>query len=100
MPIVDSFGKQVAARLLDFFGSATPWHRALWCSSVCMALDEVVEASQAHRAGVLSEESLRNAMKAVMILAGPDPGVGPEQVKRSLQQSLAKPLVANGVEFS
>jgi hypothetical protein len=99
MPIVDPFGTRVVARLLDFFGSGTPWYRRLWCSSALLTLDEVLEASYALRAGILSEDLFGATVQVALSLAGPDPGVGTTEAKRALQQSLKKSIVPDGVDF-
>jgi hypothetical protein len=101
MPIVDSFGKRVVARLLDFFASSTPWYRRLWCPSVLLALKEVIEASHAVRAGVLGEEALASAVQSANLLAAVDPGVGGKEAKRALQQAFGrKNIVPDGVDYS
>jgi hypothetical protein len=99
MPIVDPFGARVVARLLDFFGSGTPWYRRLWCSSALLALEEVLEASYALRAGILSEDLFAATVRDALSLAGPDPGVGTKEAKRALQQALKKNIVPDGVDF-
>jgi hypothetical protein len=102
MPIVDPFGTRVVARLLDFFGSGIPWYRRLWCSSSLLALEEVLEASYASRAGILGEELFGSTVQAALSLAGPDPGIGTKEGKKALQQALQalkKNIAPNGVDF-
>src|SRR5579883_767474 len=102
MPIVDPFEKRVVARLLDFFGSGIPWFRRLWCSSALLALEEVLEASYAIRAGILGEELFGATVQVASSLAGPDPGVGTKEAKRALQQALQglrKNTLPDGVDF-
>jgi hypothetical protein len=99
MPIVDAFGMRVVARLLDFFGSGTPWYRRLWCSSTLLALEEVLEASYASRAGILSEDLFGTTVQSALALLGPDPGVGTREAKRALQQALKKNIAPDGVDF-
>jgi hypothetical protein len=101
MPIVDPFEAHVAARLLDFFGGSTPWYRRLWCPSVALTLKEILEASHAMRAGILSEETFATAVQSATLLAGPDPGVGSKEEKRALQHALAKKsIVPDGVDYA
>src|SRR5579864_8573354 len=100
MPIQDQFGAEVAARILEFFGSATPWQRRLWSPSAFLVLKEVIEASHAVRFGILNEETLASVVEAANVLVGPDPGIGPDQRKRALQVSLKKGLVPEGVDYN
>jgi len=78
----------LAARLLEFFTTSTPWHRALWNPGVVLCLRELLEASEAVRAGVLHEDSLRSLAEACARLAASDPGVGNEHQRHALQQTL------------
>ncbi len=99
MPIVDPFEIRVVARLLDFFGTGIPWYRRLWGSSTCLALEEVLEASYAWRAGILSDDLFGSTTQAALSLVGPDPGVGTKEGKRVLQQALKKNIAPDGVDF-
>ena len=47
----DSYDRDVAARLLDFFRSGCPWQRRLWGVGVVLGLQEVLEASNAVQSG-------------------------------------------------
>ena len=85
---VNAFERHVAARLLDFFNSKTPWQRSLWCSGTVLTLKETLEASQAVSAGVLSHGALQNLALQASILAGKDRGVADPNIKRLLQDSL------------
>ena len=101
MPIVDAFGAHVVARLLDFFGVPTPWYRRLWCPGAVLSLKEVMEASHAIRAGILSEDTFGSVVRSATVLTGPDPGVGTKTAKRALQQALDKRnIVPDGVDFA
>ena len=42
----------IAARLLDFFAAATPWNRRLWNTGLVLGLREILEATEAARAGL------------------------------------------------
>ena len=98
MPIVDPFGMHVVARLLDFFGVPTPWYRRLWCPGAVLALREVLEASHAVRAAILSEDTFGSVVRSATALTGPDPGIGSKTTKRALQQALdKKTIVPDGV---
>jgi hypothetical protein len=100
MPFVDPFEKHVAARLLDFFGSKTQWQRRLWGSGIILTLQEVLEASEAVRAAVLSTDTLGDITNYAATLAGTDPGIGAPENRRVLQQALKKTMAPNGVDFS
>lgn len=88
--IVQPFDSIVGARLLDFFNQRTPWQRWLWSTGVVLTLKEVLEASEAVRAAVLSEASLSNLTNSVSIIIGHDPGAGDATQKRLLQESLKR----------
>lgn len=100
MPFVERFERHVAARLRDFFGANTPWHRRLWGSGIALTLKEILEASHAVRAGVLSGDTLSDLTNYAIVLAGKDPGVGSAERKRVLQRALRGNVTADGVEFS
>ncbi len=68
--------QHVVARLLDFFGSGTPWQRRLWDIGTILALDEALEAGQAHSEGTLTEAALKDTCDSLIPLAGQDPGLG------------------------
>lgn len=89
----------IAARLLEFFASATPWNRRLWNAGLLLGLRETLEATEAARAGVLSEDSVKGLGNACARLAGLDPGTGGEQACRSLQQALTGRLRYDGLDF-
>lgn len=89
----------IAARLLEFLAAATPWHRRLWNTGLVLGLREVLEAAEASRAGVLSEDSLKTTASMCVRLAGLDPGTGGEQATRTLQQALTGRLRYDGLDF-
>jgi hypothetical protein len=86
---VNSFEQHVAARLLEFFRPSIHWNRALWNIGTVLAIREVLEASEAHRAGILGPDSLQAAIDAALRLVGQDPTVN-KAAKQTLQQSLNK----------
>jgi hypothetical protein len=100
MPFVDPFAKLVVARFLDFFASKTQWQRRLWGSGIVLTLREVLEASQAVRAGILHTETLGDLTAFAATVAGRDPGIGTTENKHVLQNALKKTMVPDGVEFS
>lgn len=96
---VNPYDQHVAGRLLDFFGASTAWHRSLWVPGVVLTLKEVLEASEAQQAGILSEGSIKNLIGCAQAAIGPDPGIGPEAQKSCLQEALRSPVHANGAEY-
>lgn len=85
--LVNSYERHVVARLLEFFGPAIHWNRSLWSIGTSLALREVLEASEASRAGILGPESLQSAISTSVKLIAQDAGILPDQ-RLLLQQSL------------
>lgn len=97
---VNPFEQHVGARLLDFFGEATPWQRSLWNVGLCLTLREVLEASEAVRVGALSEPTLASLANTAQVVAGVDPGSGTVQERQTVQAALrAKPRFG-GLDYS
>ncbi|MEB2311795.1 MAG: hypothetical protein OZ928_08080 [Polyangiaceae bacterium] len=96
---VNPYADHVAARFLDFFGRATRWQRGLWSVGLILTLREVLEASEAVREGVLSQDALKYLLDHARRLAGPDPGVGEEPRRKSLLACLAGDLAYKGHDF-
>ncbi len=96
---VNPFDGHVAARLLDFFNSRTPWHRWLWVTGIVLTLKQVLEASEAVQARALTEASLRDLCETAVRLARPDPGVGPTEQKALLIKCLKTEMRFNGFEY-
>ena len=92
-------GVAVAARLEEFWGHSTPWHRRLWGVGTVAALKEVIEVSTAVSESVLREGSLQRLQSEAERLAGQDPGVGDEHMKRTLQRILKGDLTAGRVAW-
>lgn len=99
MLAVNPYDEHVAARLLDFFGRATPWQRKLWGSGMVLSIREVLQASEAVRARVLSESALQNLAMGAVIRAGIDPGVGSEEQKKLLQSGLRGEPASKSLQF-
>ena len=74
-------------RLLEFFGPAIHWNRSLWSIGSSLALREVLEASEAHRAGILGPESLQAAISTSTRLIAATLGI-PEVQREFLQKTL------------
>jgi hypothetical protein len=82
----------IAARLLDYFSSRTHWHRTLWNAGTTLALQEVLEASEAQNLGHLSEKSIRGAVTTALRMLRDDPGIGSQNER----EALAGALTLNG----
>jgi hypothetical protein len=64
-----------------------------------MTLKEVTEASEAIQAGIFRDASLKNLVSCALGLMGPDPGVGSDIEKRTLQTALKSEIRVNGAEY-
>lgn len=89
----------IAARLLDFFSSSTPWHRGLWNPGLSLTLREMLEASEAFHNSVLHESVLQALGSSCLRLSGRDPGAGDEHELHTLQSLLKKTVVYDGLEY-
>jgi hypothetical protein len=96
---VNSHGRHVAACLLDFFGSGTPWQRRLWAVGTAMSLDEVLEGSEAVQSSVLSESSFKDLCHASQVVVGQDPGAGTPEERSLLRGSLLTGPRAEGADY-
>ena len=84
----DQYDTLVGARLLDFFGTRSNWHRRLWTIGLVLTLKELIEVSSAVRSSILYQNSIEDLSRSAMALAGRDPGVGGKQQHDSLQKAL------------
>lgn len=78
----------IAARLLEYLSSRTPWHRILWNSGSNLALREVLEASEAFSQGHLSDTTVRAAVRAALRMVRDDPGFGGTAERAALADCL------------
>jgi hypothetical protein len=97
IPLVNTWQALTGARLLDFFGSRTPWSRTLWNSGLILTLREILEASEAAQSQVLSENSLTYVVELTKKSARFDLGVGARL--GTLQTALIHALKPNSVDF-
>jgi hypothetical protein len=81
---VNHYEQLVCARILDFLSSKTHWNRGLWNVGTILALQEVLEASEAQRNGHLSEKTIRAATSTAIRLSEQDPGLGTDQERATL----------------
>ena len=68
-----------AARLVELLAPTTPWNRSLWSLNIVLTLNEILEAAEASRAGILGEDSLKRLGSLAIRLVGKDPGVLDEE---------------------
>jgi len=85
--IVNASDQLIAARLVELLDPGTAWHRALWCLGIVLTLREILEAAEAHRAGILSDVSVERLGIIALRLAGKDAGVRNDE-KRGLAAAL------------
>ncbi len=60
----DQYEALVGARLLDFFGTRTHWHRRLWTTGLVLTLKELLEVFSAVRSSVLYKNSVEDLSRA------------------------------------
>lgn len=96
---VNDFDVRVGARLLDFFDSRRPWNRRLWNVGLALTLQEVLEATAATRAGVLSDDSLGFLLNVAQKMVGTDPGAGSLEQRQTLQAALRTKVRLDGLEY-
>lgn len=97
--VVNDWPDLTAVRLLDFLASDSLWHRALWNPGLVLALQEILEGSEAVRSGVLSEESLGSLVGTTMRAAPDDVGVGDRHNLKALQQALQPKLRPKSLDY-
>ena len=97
---VNEFENHVAARLLDFFGNRTAWHRKLWNIGLMLTLQEVSEAISAVRAGVLSEAALGFLANSAHKTVGTDPGAGTPERRQVIQSALRGKHSVDGLDHT
>ena len=87
LAVVNPVDELAAARLVELLDPSTPWHRSLWSLSTVLTLREVLEAAEANRAGILSDESVKQLGQVAARLIGKDPGV-PDGEKQVVNEAL------------
>ena len=76
-----------AARLVEFLNPTSPWNRSLWSLSLTLTLREFLEATEANRAGIFNDDSVKRLGSMATRLIGKDPCVL-ETEKRVLNDAL------------
>jgi hypothetical protein len=95
---VNAVDQITAARLVELLDPNTPWNRSLWSLNIVLTLREILEASEANRAGILSEESVKRLGQVSLRLIGKDPGV-PEAEKQVLSDALRSVPKYDGLAY-
>jgi hypothetical protein len=84
---VNSSDQVTAARLVELLNPKSPWNRSLWTLNTVLVIQELLEATEAHRAGILGEDSVKRIGSVLKRLAGKDAGVS-EIEKRELNAAV------------
>jgi hypothetical protein len=87
-----------AARLVELLDPSTPWNRSLWSLGTVLTLREILEAAEANRAGILSDQSVKRLGQVSLRLIGKDPGV-PEGEKQVLSEALRSAPRYDGLAY-
>lgn len=90
MLVGDAYDNHVAARLLDFFGTGTPWQRRLWVIGLVLGIRELLEAADAAADRVLSWGSVVSLASELARLAGRDAVIASSPLEAPLNAVLVK----------
>ena len=93
-----SLDEITAARLVELLDPSTPWNRSLWSLSTVPTLREILEATEANRAGILSDESVKRLGQLSLRLIGKEPGV-PEGEKQVLNDAIKSTPRHDGLAY-
>ena len=94
-PMSDSeyFDQLFLARLADYSAEdAVPWARRLWDVGSILSLEELWEAGDWQRQGVLSPGAVDWQRRELQRITGPDLGLGDKDLRRQVQRVLASPV--------
>jgi hypothetical protein len=83
----DGYSSHIVARLLEYWGWATPWHRRLWNTGSVAALYELIEAAEG-----IPPDPRKALQDEVARFVAQDVAVGDNQVRSSLTQLLKEDL--------
>jgi len=92
----------IAARILEFFGRRTPWHRGLWNLGLILTLRELLEASEAVNRQVLNPKALDVIKSTCLQILKNEPGSVQDSrlpALRSRLSKLSRPLAYDGFEY-
>src|SRR5712692_73220 len=95
---VNAVDQITAARLVELLDPSTPWNRSLWSLNIVLTLREILEAAEANRASILSDESVKRLGQVSLRLIGKDPGV-PEAEKQVLSDALRSAPRYDGLAY-
>lgn len=91
------YARHVTARLFDFFTVNAQWQRRLWNVGLPHALYELDEAIEGQHARALSSEAIRWLADSVKARLADDPGIGPQDRRKSLTRLLEGDLTYGGM---
>ena len=91
------YARHVTARLFDFFTVNAQWQRRLWNVGLPQALCELDEAIEGQHARALSSEAIRWLADSVKARLADDPGIGPQDRRKSLTRLLEGDLTYGGI---
>ena len=86
------FGERFMVRLTEFTVREMPWHRRLWSPGTVLTLRELLEAGPWADAQVLSPAAVSWLCNDLARLAGDDAGIGGQDVRRHLRDTLRADL--------
>jgi hypothetical protein len=95
---VNSSDQMTAARLVELLNPKSPWNRSLWTLNTVLVIQELLEASEAQRAGILGEDSIKRIGSVLLKLAGKDAGVS-EIEKREIDRAVKSNPTHDGLAF-
>ena len=89
----------IAARILEFFGRRTPWHRGLWNLGLILTLRELLEASEAVNRQVLTPKALDVIKSTCRQILENEPDSVQDSRIAALRSRLSRPLHYDGFEY-
>jgi hypothetical protein len=95
---VNSNDQITAARLVELLNPKSPWNRSLWTLNTVLVIQELLEATEAQRAGILGEDSIKRIGSVLIRLAGKDAGVS-EIEKRELAAAIKSNPTHDGLAY-
>lgn len=99
MTATGGYAEDVAARVRDFVSPHSHWQRRLWNVGLALELREILEATEAASAGVLSPEALSWLTERTRRRVVKDPGAGNRDERTFLTDNLKKDLSPGGVSY-
>ena len=86
----NDFERLIAARLLEFFGRKTPWHRGIWNTGLILTLRELLEATEAVSNRTLNRKALDAIKETCFQLLAGEPKTTEDSRLVSLRSRLSR----------